>query len=323
MNQPVADYFFQILRGGSVARTGVLEVRLVDEDLVRGNDDVEIRTNDTFNLARFNGFTRFVSNGPSLSDVERVQSDGEVSTQVTFTDGTSISGVLGLLSQTSSIGGTSQQFLLDQNAFQAAGKSYADIARVNVEGFVDHALSFADLGFNVAGATPQPTPTPTPTPVPVPTPEPTPVPIPDPEPTPEPELNIINGSNRGNRINGTNEDDAINGRGGNDRINGRDGDDIIRGGGDNDHLRGGAGADAFVFGDSDRDRDRDVDRIHDFDASEDVIVLEDGASIRRTLERNDDLFIQLDGDRDWIIVYDQDRSILDDIVYENGTYDLG
>jgi len=150
--------------------------------------------------------------------------------------------------------------------------------------------------------TPDPAPTPTPDPEPTPTPDPAPTPTPDPEP--EPVLNVINGTNRSNRINGTDDNDEINGLNGRDRLFGR----------------GGDGADAFVFGDADRDRDRDFDWIMDFEAGVDSIVLEDGASIRRTFDYRGDFLIELNGDRDWTRVRDEDRSVLEDVVFLNGDF---
>lgn len=142
------------------------------------------------------------------------------------------------------------------------------------------------------------------------TPEPDPQPDPDPEPEPEPEpvINVINGTSGRDRLSGTDEADIISGGRNHDRLFGRDGDDVLIGGADNDRLWGGDGEDTFVFGADDRDFDRDRDIIYDFDASEDTIFLEDGATIRRVVEWRDDTYIQLNGDRDLIILRDTDRN---------------
>lgn len=298
MELPKTNFFFQILQGGDVARTGISGVQLVDEDFVRGNDSVEIRTDDEFNLSIFDGFTQFVRTGPRLNDIERVFTDGEVSTEVTFSDGSTLSGVLGLLDQRSGVGGTSQQFLLDQDALSSAGKSLSDIASIDIEAFVDHDLTFAELGFAVD--------------------------VPDDgsgnDPVPAPEVNLIEGTSEGDRLNGTAQNDELVGGAGDDRLFGEDGDDILNGGADDDRLSGGNGADTFVFGSFANDGDRDRDRILDFDASEDTIVLEAGVTIRRAFERRDDVVIELIGDRDIIRVEDADLSILDQIVFMDDVF---
>jgi len=151
-------------------------------------------------------------------------------------------------------------------------------------------------------------------------PDPDPTPDPEPDPDPAPELNEIIGNNSRNRLNGTSEDDLILGGRNHDRLFGRDGDDVLIGGADNDRLYGGNGADTFVFGADDRDRDRDRDVIYDFEQGIDTIVLEDGASIRRIVERRGDAFIELNGDRDFIRVRDADRSIIDDIEFQDDLF---
>lgn len=111
-------------------------------------------------------------------------------------------------------------------------------------------------------------------------------------PDPEPGLNLVQGT------------------GGNDRLTGTAGDDLVRGGNGDDRLTGLAGADAFVFGADARDGGRDRDVITDFNAAEDTIVFELGAVIRSVEERNGNLIIQLEGDRDVITVLNADRSIV-------------
>jgi Ca2+-binding RTX toxin-like protein len=102
------------------------------------------------------------------------------------------------------------------------------------------------------------------------------------EPEPEPMLNLVQGT------------------AGNDSLSGTAGNDLIRGGNGNDRLTGRAGADTFVFGADARDGNRDRDVITDFNAAEDTILFEAGATIRLVEVRNGNLFIQLDGDRDTI-----------------------
>ncbi len=119
---------------------------------------------------------------------------------------------------------------------------------------------------------------------------PTGVVVPDPEP--EPILNLVQGT------------------AGNDRLTGTAGDDLIRGGNGDDRLTGGAGADTFVFGADARDGNRDRDTITDFNAAEDSIVLEEGVQIRTWTERNGNLIVTLEGDRDQIVIQNADSSIL-------------
>jgi Ca2+-binding RTX toxin-like protein len=114
--------------------------------------------------------------------------------------------------------------------------------------------------------------------------------------TPDPMLNLVQGT------------------AGNDRLTGTTGDDLIRGGGDDDRLTGRAGADSFVFGADARDADRDRDVITDFAAGVDQIVFEAGAQIRHIEERNGNVIIQLEGDRDTIVVQNADLGIQSDFV---------
>jgi Ca2+-binding RTX toxin-like protein len=111
-------------------------------------------------------------------------------------------------------------------------------------------------------------------------------------PDPEPILNLVQGT------------------AGNDRLTGTAGDDLIRGGNGDDRLTGRAGADTFVFGADARDGNRDRDTITDFNAAEDSIVLEEGVQIRTWTERNGNLIVTLEGDRDQIVIQNADSSIL-------------
>ena len=107
----------------------------------------------------------------------------------------------------------------------------------------------------------------------------------------------------------------IQGTAGDDRLTGTAGDDLIRGGDGNDRLTGGAGADTFVFGTDARDGTRDRDVITDFNAAEDTILFEAGATVRFIEQRGADLFIQLDGDRDSILVRNADIGIAADFEF--------
>ena len=112
----------------------------------------------------------------------------------------------------------------------------------------------------------------------------------------------------------------VQGTAANDVLIGTAGADLIRGGGDDDRLTGLAGADLFVFGADARDADRDRDVITDFTAGVDRIVFEADAQIRSIQERNGNVIIQMDGDRDTIVVQNADLSIQSDFVFTNDLY---
>jgi Ca2+-binding RTX toxin-like protein len=235
-------------------------------------DNDLVRGNDANeSIGLFNGFVG--ANG--FEFVFGTFNDEEAVTTVTFNDGTSLAGVRAMFdTQSFSYGFIVQQFLLDPAALASVGKTLDDIASVRRDAFVDHDLSWADFGF-------------TPTGVIVPDPEP------EPEPQPDPALTLLQGTN------------------GNDRLAGTAADELIRGGNGDDRLTGREGADTFVFGADARDGNRDRDVITDFNAAEDTILFEAGATIRFVEERNGNLFIQLDGDRDSITVLNADRGIVD------------
>ncbi len=210
-------------------------------------------------LAASNGFRLF----DGIQQVDFGQgrivtvSDGEAVTSVTFSDGTTIFGVRALYDQQNGpYGEIRQQFLLDPGALADVGKTLADVASVTVLAEVDHDLSWADFGFVPNGVT-------------------VPDPVPEPEPEPDPALTLLEGTN------------------GNDRLTGTAADELIRGGNGDDRLTGRAGADTFVFGADARDGGRDRDVITDFNADEDTIAFEAGASIRFVEERNGNLFIPI------------------------------
>ena len=378
-----AQYFVQTSFAGDIRGTDVFTATLFDEDLIRGDDTGE-RIEDGSGFPIFDGFTQFVFDGPRLDDVVRVFEDGEVTTTVTFADGTTLSGVLGLNDrQTFNFGVTNNLFLLDQEALASVGKTIEDVASVQIDDFVDHDLSFADLGFSEGPLPPEPEPEPEPDNV-------APTAIFDfYQDIPGGEAFVVDAGNgilsNDNDLDGdaltaslvsgpsngtltlnadgsftyTPDDgfsgvdfftyeasdgelstptnvrlevsapatspsemggNVISGTDGRDRLSGTDRDDILIGGGDDDRLTGGDGADTFVFGADDRDFDRDRDIITDFDAAEDMIVLEAGAEIRQVFERRGDTYIQLEGDRDLIIVRDADASIVDNIVFAEDTF---
>ncbi len=215
---------------------------------------------------------------------------------VEFADGSSLSGVralqLGQIEFVNNQNIDTRAFALDVADLNASGQSLDTVVNAEFESFANHTLSYADIGFAERGTTPVDD-----------TPTPTPDPEPTPEPTPEVETTVIEGGN------------------GRDRLYGTDADDVLIGGAGSDRLKGGEGADTFVFGADTSNGERERDVITDFDASEDVIVLEDGAIVRRVFERNGDLHIQLDGgDRDRIIVRDNDTDALDSIVFTNDDF---
>jgi Ca2+-binding RTX toxin-like protein len=100
---------------------------------------------------------------------------------------------------------------------------------------------------------------------------PTPTPSPMPDPTPS-IGKTITGTAQNNSLVGTSGNDTINGAGGNDTINGAGGDDALYGHDGNDVLTGGGGRDTFVF-DSSTVRAGGIDRITDFNSTDDTIDL--------------------------------------------------
>ncbi len=180
----------------------------------------------------------------------------EIRATITFSDGTTLNSVNGLLTNfiIPGGGGRAGHYLFDTAALAAVGKTIADVARVNSFTGMDHNLNWTDFGFSGTPVTPVPT-----------APPPTPV-----------VLNVITGT------------------AGADVLVGTAGADLIRGGDGNDRLTGGTGADTFVFGADARDGNRDRDVITDFGAG-DSIVLEAGAQLDFIERRGSDLYIQLQG----------------------------
>ncbi len=96
---------------------------------------------------------------------------------------------------------------------------------------------------------------------------------------------------------------VISGSNGNDDIKGTDGSDVIRtGGGRLDRSWGGDGGDVFVFGADARNGTQAIDFIYDFDASEDSIVIEQGAKAMSMAMHGDTYWITLRGDGDTIAI---------------------
>lgn len=203
--------YFSFFSGLSGSGTGLFEATLTDVDLIRGNNENET-IEDSTGLPIFNGFFFFEQTGTGLDDVVRVFEDGEATTTVTFNDGTTLSNVLALNDfRTFSFGASSNNFLLDQNALASVGKTIADVADVSVDAFIDHDLSFADLGFGDATVIP---------------------------PEPEPGIDVIAGTDGRDRLTGTDADEVLIGGGDSDRLTGNGGADTFVFGADtNDGAR--------------------------------------------------------------------------------------
>ncbi len=283
--------YLSVTGGLSGTTASVQSATLIDNDLFRDNTVSEFVTRTGGTAEIFNGFTGILPIGPgaplTLADFERRFDDGEISTTLMFKDGTSLSGVLGLVDtlSTGPYGEFNSVYLFDQQALASVGKTIADVANVGTIAYIDHNLRWSDFGFTATGVT-----------------VPDPVPVPEPEPEPVPQLNLVQGT------------------AGKDRLTGTAGDDLIRGGDGNDRLTGGAGADTFVFGADARDGNRDNDTITDFNAAVDTILFEVGATIRFIEQRGSDLFIQLEGDRDSITVLNADRGIVANFEFTNGVF---
>jgi hypothetical protein len=260
-----ATYFQKDNFGPFATRTGTL----ADNDLVRGDDIGEgLIAQGTTGFLLFNGYQtldfssipyRFVDNTP------------EMLATVTFSDGTSISGVRGLYDQVTGAYGTgSQYFLLDPTALAAAGKTMADVTNIVRTSATDHDLSWSDFG--ISGDPVDPI-------------------LPPPPPPPPPPPNRIEGTAGRDVLRGTAEDDLIIGNGGRDTLTGR------------------GGEDTFVFGREANNGVREIDVITDYDAYVDTILLTDNARIARTIEGSTDITIVLAGaDGDRIVLKNQPDS---------------
>lgn len=194
-----AEYF--VVAGNNLTGSVSSSIRtatLFDDNLIRGDDNNE-RVESESGLTIFNGYTRFVQTGNSLDSIVREFEDGEISTTITFNDGSSLSDVLGLVDiQTFNYGGFINNYLFDQSALNAVGKTLSDITDVQVDAFVDHGLSFADFGFGEGSEEPI-----------------------------EPEQSVLAGTSGRDVINGTDADEIIIGGDGNDRLSGGAGADTF------------------------------------------------------------------------------------------------
>ncbi|WP_240769081.1 calcium-binding protein [Paracoccus liaowanqingii] len=248
---------------------------LVDDDLIRGDD-----ANEWVTLG-----LRILGGGPQPVATQ----DIEVLSNITFADGTTLTGVEAVMfggGSPSSFGLGTSTFLFDTDALAAAGKSVLDVARVNSFTMTDHDLTWFDVGFTQDGVT---------------------------LPEPERNLTLLEGTAGNDTLRGTRDDELILGGEGNDRLIGGRGDDVILGGNGNDRLTGGLGEDTFVFGADARDGNRDRDVVTDYNAVLDTIVLEAGATIRSSAVRDGGLLITLDGDGDTIFVQNAGPIILGNI----------
>lgn len=146
--QFTADYFYTTQGFG--APNALRQATLIDLDLTRGNTAGELVTRTGTPGEIFDGYPVLRAGQPNYFE----QVSGEVTTTVTFKDGTALSGVLALLEFASfSYGATISQFLFDQGALASVGKTVADIASARSDGAVDHTLSWSDLGFAPAAVT--------------------------------------------------------------------------------------------------------------------------------------------------------------------------
>ncbi|QYK42562.1 MAG: hypothetical protein KF887_05460 [Paracoccaceae bacterium] len=249
---------------------------LVDGDLIRGDDVGEGVTLGV----------RILGGGPQPV----VTQDIEVLANLTFTDGTILTGIEAVMfggGSPASYGIGTNTFLFDTDALAAVGKSILDVARVISFTITDHDLTWLDVGFSQDGVT---------------------------LPQPERNLNLVEGTSEKDTLRGTAADDLILGGSGNDRLIGGTGDDVIIGGKGNDRLTSGLGEDTFVFGADASDGIRDRDVITDYNAALDTIVLESGATIRSFETRDGGLLITLEGDGDTIFVQNAGPIIVGNIV---------
>ena len=206
--------------------------------------------------------------------------NAEVLVTVTFDDGSTLTGVDAF--QSGSVEFVNNQnvdtraYAIDVAAVEATGRTLDDVVTADFEAFPTHDLTYDDIGFEAVGTSPD-----------------------DDLPPPGPEVELI----------------IITGTDGRDRLDGTGDDDILIGGAGNDQLAGGNGADTFVFGSDTGNGTRERDIILDFDVTEDIIALEQGATIARVVTRGDDLSLILSGsDVDRIVIRDVDDSVLDNVL---------
>lgn len=240
-----ATYFRQ---SNYTSDTGFGIGTLIDNDLIRGDDAGE-------------AVTLGIGIAPGGGPRPFFNQNLEMLANITFTDGTSLTGVQSLFSSNTSYGLGDYFFLFDTDALAAVGKSITDVARVSSFAPTDHSLDWTDFGFSG-----NPTP-----------------PVLPPPPPPPPVLNRIEGTAGQDVLRGTNGDDLI-----------------IANGGNRDRLTGRGGEDTFVFGAQTGNGVRDIAVITDYDAFEDTILLTNGAEMARFTESGSTVTIFLtggDGDR--------------------------
>lgn len=142
------------------------------------------------------------------------------------------------------------------------------------------------------------------------------------------------GGGGNDRLFGSAGDDTLFGGGGDDRLLGGAGDDTLAGGGGNDIVRGGAGSDTFIAGagrdalvggtGSDvfrfgRGSNDEIDRIVDFDPSEDIVELRrgllPGSGLSGTLTAADFATVATLGSSDAKIIYESSTGL---VYYNSG-----
>lgn len=262
-----ATYFFKNMFGSNVLSSGTRTGTLADNDLIRGDDAGEaVLVGNGFKL--FDGIDTLTLD--SQGRVTFVKTPGEIFATVSFSDGTTLTGIQALQDiVTGPYGENNQYFLLDAAALAAVGKTMADVVDVTRISDTDHNLSWSDFG--ISG-----------TPV---------APVLPPPPPPPPVLNRIEGTAGRDKLVGTAADDLIIGNAGNDTLTGRGGDDT------------------FVFGREASNGVREVDVITDYDAFLDTILLTNNATVARTIEKGTDVIIVLSGaDGDRIVLKNQPDS---------------
>ncbi len=223
----------------------VTTATVYDADGIRGNADSQGEEVGAGGLLRISAATETVST-------------------LHFSDGTSLTGVEGIVTiLTASYSPTTYQFLFNEAKLAAVGKTLADIVDTDWQ-TSSHNLNWIDLGLDLTATGNG-----------IVTADPAPAPLP----------NYITGTNAANTLTGTS------------------GSDVIRGLGGNDLMRGGAGADFFVFGNETRNGRRDTDTIRDYDITQDKIIFEDNAVITDVRNIAGGVRITFAGDGDRVNVY--------------------
>lgn len=207
----------------------------------------------------------------------------EISATVVLNDGSSLTGVRGLRQGGAfSFGTTVVSHVFEGATLDAAQVSMNDIADVTDVVTIDHDLTWFELGFEETAIEPlleivPPSPTNVPNPTnPPPILAPTPTPI---SSAPSPTLNVI------------------------------------RVAGGSQTIRATSSPDFVVVGSQTGNGSREVFTIVDFDPATDFLVLEEGASIRRSRYRRGDLVLLLAGrDRDRVVIDGVPSTVENDII---------